>query len=135
MFHVLVSEVKTNNLNLVTVPFDVMWFVGSVFVCAGPETFAFVKIYFRTRCALVSDSVGKDAINRVISHNCQSSVVHVLTYFVFGPVVNLNTFDIFIVQPCRTPRRKSNTSVVKPFTLTELEMSVYMILIHCIKIG
>ena len=39
MFHVLVSEVKSDNLNLVAVPFNVMWFVSSVFVCAGPETF------------------------------------------------------------------------------------------------
>ena len=42
---------------LVTVPFNVVWFVGSVFVCAGPETFTFVEIYFHTRCALVSDCV------------------------------------------------------------------------------
>ena len=66
-----------------------------MFVCAGPETFAFVKIYFCTRCALVSDSVGK-SINRVISHNCQCSVVHVLTYFVFGPVIDLDAFDIIV---------------------------------------
>ena len=67
-----------------------------MFVCAGPETFAFVKIYFRTRCALVSDSGGKDAINLVISHNCQCSVVRVLTYFVFGPVIDLDAFDVIV---------------------------------------
>ena len=97
-----------------------------VFAFAGPKAFAFFGVCFSAWSTLVKSSVFKYFLNWLITYYGLAGVVCVLADFVF---VFLNLSVAQSGHPYLTPNVNQD-----PLTFTWLEISVYKVWIHCIKV-
>ena len=93
---------------------------------AGPKAFAFFGVCFSAWSTLVKSSVFKYFSNWLITYYSLAGVVCVLADFVF---VFLNLSVAQSRHPYLTPNVNQD-----PLTFTWLEISVYKVWIHCIKV-